>query len=440
MLAAEGGRDARGRAPISTDQAAPARSRPAASADEPRQLPTHSLDAVRGAAAAYVMLFHARGYLFIGAGTVGAARLHGPFLLAILAGALVRYGHVAVLAFFLVSGYAIHYRQARRLAADGVSGVSWRRYALHRFRRIYPPLCLALLLTLLLDAIMLRFAPSSSLGDIGPDAFIGALLFVQGFAAPVLTTNQPLWSLAYEGFFYATYPVVLAANRRLGPARCLLLFVLVGLACALLNGSGARLGLLWPMAYWPAWAAGAFIADARVGRARVPDAWWRRAAVGGVLLLAVVAVTAGASSTVGVNSNNRYSYADLLWVPGLFGPLGWLIAARHSPRAYARLLRLCAPLLGLGAISYSLYLVHFPVVLLFHQAWLAAHPALPSTPWLLMAGVSAALLVAAAVYWLAERPFLSAERRGVARPGRPTPVAVAPAGAAPARSASGRQP
>lgn len=391
---------------------------PATAATNSSYLSTEIVDAVRGAAATYVMLSHARFLLFISVASVITLNLHGTINVALAALALTRYGHAAVMAFFLVSGYAIHYRQAAHLAAGDISIISWPRYALHRIRRLYPPLCAALLLTFALDTIGAHIYPDLYMGTAKPldfpgvhtptlRDFAGTLFFVQGFLAAPFGTDGPLWSLAYEGFFYVAYPVVLAVNRRLGPVQCLAAFVALGLGCALLTGLGIHFSMLSLLAYWPAWVAGTFIADIRTRRVSIPDSWWNANAIVGILLicaLAIALVLKGPQQTGNTG-------LDILWVMAFFGPLGWLAAGRHSPAARARVVRLSRPFASLGTMSYSLYIVHFPVLALLSAIWLAHHSMLPRMPWLYLTGIVTSLAVAFVVYRAAERPFLSQARR-----------------------------
>src|SRR6266849_5681717 len=100
------------------------------------------LDALRGMAALYVMLGHGRWLLWSGYSDFADSGSHGlSLVIAVLASSL-RYGHQAVLLFFLISGFVIHYRQASGIArgADGqldLGGFAWRR-----LRRLSPPLVL----------------------------------------------------------------------------------------------------------------------------------------------------------------------------------------------------------------------------------------------------------------------------------------------------------
>src|SRR5688572_19319460 len=81
------------------------------------------LDGFRGVLALYVVVFHAWGLLWLG-GLDPANELLPttgmPGLFSALA-ANLRYGHQAVLGFFLISGFCIHYRQAQ-ICARGEQG------------------------------------------------------------------------------------------------------------------------------------------------------------------------------------------------------------------------------------------------------------------------------------------------------------------------------
>src|SRR2546430_5302423 len=118
------------------------------------------LDTLRGLAALYVMLGHARWLLWAGYHEYVAS--DGWVLGRILAvsSGVFRFGHQAVLLFFLISGFCIHYRQARIIPAARDSRESpppallnIQSYAWRRFRRLYPPLLVALALTALFDYI-----------------------------------------------------------------------------------------------------------------------------------------------------------------------------------------------------------------------------------------------------------------------------------------------
>ncbi|HEX3358615.1 MAG TPA: acyltransferase family protein, partial [Tepidisphaeraceae bacterium] len=62
----------------------------------------------------------------------------------------------------------------------------------------------------------------------------------------------------------------------------------------------------------------------------------------------------------------------------------------------------------LGAISYSLYLMHTPVLMLVHQWTQAWHSSAPAVLMImLLVGVPAAIIACSIFYWIFERPFLN---------------------------------
>jgi peptidoglycan/LPS O-acetylase OafA/YrhL len=391
-------------------------------------LPTEYVDGVRGVAATYVMLNHARFLLFISAATALALHPGTVFKAALAVLALTRYGVAGVMCFFIVSGYAIHYRQAFKMAGTWQK-MSWRSYALHRARRLYPPLLAAIVIIFVADTIGSHFYPGmyngasnvvlSLGGDHTPSvsSLLGTLTFTQGFLTKVFGSDDPLWSLAYEGFFYLMYPIVLGLDLRLGPVKTLGMITALGLSIAAIIGmgitpDGLHVDLFSPqgiaahalnlLAMWPAWVAGVFIADARAGRVRIPTQWWSIAAVVGLLML-------GASALYLVVKNPNIQINDinifyLIWVVSFFGPIGWLCAGRHAIRARKVVAGIYRPIKWLGKMSYSLYVVHFPVLAMICAIYLSSHDNLPRTPWLMFGGIVAALSVGYGVYRIAEKP------------------------------------
>jgi peptidoglycan/LPS O-acetylase OafA/YrhL len=93
------------------------------------------LDVLRGFAALYVMIGHAVWLLWVGYHPYLATGGHRALAYA---SELTRFGHQAVLLFFLLSGFCIHYRQARKRALtriraeDTLGGLHVGDFALRR--------------------------------------------------------------------------------------------------------------------------------------------------------------------------------------------------------------------------------------------------------------------------------------------------------------------
>jgi len=149
------------------------------------------LEAVRGFAAMIVIVSHQR--LFT------ACRLDF----------LDHFGVEAVMLFFLLSGFVIHYSSFGRAGGDRDSskGPSFRRYLVHRFRRIYPLMLIsfgAAYGTQSLAVSQWLPVPWRTLG--------GNLIMLQDIASAkrgvwfaTFCHNGPLWSLSYEWWFYMLF-------------------------------------------------------------------------------------------------------------------------------------------------------------------------------------------------------------------------------------------
>jgi len=386
------------------------------------------LDALRGLAALYVVIFHARWLLMWPDLTVGGSGF-GNRVINLLWDA-ARFGHPPVLLFFLISGFCIHYRQAKLLAkqprahGSGMVTLNLRAFAWRRLRRLYPPLLVALAITALLDQAGARVNPAYYAGQSqydGINAFListdsslwtllGNMALQANLAFPIFGTDIPLWTLSIEFWFYALYPLVLVLSTRFGPRAMLAVTGVVsavGLAAVLRDGTwnGGCVGVCtWAwipavLTYWAVWAGGAFIAEAYVGRIRLAR----------LSSLAAVAVV-----LVGLNSANYLHpiirvdelVTDLAWGVGFAVLLAW--AMLDCPPALARLIgQLARWLTPLGNMSYSLYLVHMPVLFLLSAWWLSSHHALPAGLELAAVGVTVSLGLAGLCWYCVERYFVS---------------------------------
>ncbi len=322
---------------------------------------------------------------------------------------VVRYGGQAVLIFFVLSGFVIHYRYARA-SAEGRRDFSIGQYAVRRARRIYPPLLFALLLTLLLDRLGIFINPALYRGDLSEafnsvnlpvvhawQVFAGNLLFMQDLVPgiPPFGTDNPLGTLAYEGIFYALYPALfIPLHRRLGPhkAFALLLVICNGVAPLIPQANLARIPI-----WFGIWLAGAWLAELVVRGVRFHHAGLVLALTG--VLLAVLALGYGPPSVL----------YDWLWV--LAAGLLMLVTV-YDPAPYdGGLVRFVRWFLTrsaeLSGSSYTLYLIHFPILSFVLAVWRATHPQAPAQGWLAF-GTAAGIVVLAMLFaQIVEKPFTS---------------------------------
>jgi|SRR5579871_1073397 len=177
------------------------------------------LDFCRGLAALAVVTGHARLFT-LATYASGAAK---PLWLAPLY-LLTGIGRQAVVIFFVLSGFLI----GRNVLNAFSSGKwSWRTYAAHRLARLWAVLIPALILTALLD--LARGEWPNLLVALANAAFL------QTIVAPTFGSNAPLWSLAYEFWYYVTFPllafIILGAGSR--PARIVAALAFIAIIFAL---------------------------------------------------------------------------------------------------------------------------------------------------------------------------------------------------------------
>ncbi|HEX8439121.1 acyltransferase [Archangium sp.] len=388
----------------------------------PERARLEALTGLRFLAAFHVVLFHAALW----------ERWSGPAAVRHVVSA----GYVAVGLFFMLSGFVLTYTHG------GPAPVSRTSFYAARFARIYPVYALSLLLAL-------PFALRTHLehGGVGPFLAEGLAAFslVQSWHPSfAMAWNPPGWSLSVEAFFYASFPflaprlVVLSPRRTLAVmAGALAVLLALPLAWALSGPEGWSTRYdtegLWldVLRYHPLVRLPEFILGICLGRlfAHAP----LRAALArhaGLLATSATALLLGVLAL-----GPRVPYVLLhngLLVPA-FAVL--LLALATDQGLPARLLR--HPwLVRLGEASYSLYILHTPVVMLVRSVGsrLLGREVLDTPAF--VAGTLALTVVASLVsYRLVEQPLHRRLRRAfAATPKAPPGVAGAPAAPATERA------
>jgi peptidoglycan/LPS O-acetylase OafA/YrhL len=172
----------------------------------------------RWVAAWLVVAEHARSLIFVDYG-----ELRSPGVWAKGFYFLTGFGHEAVMVFFVISGYLVG-GKVWNLYREGRFG--WRRYLADRASRLYAVLFVALLLGAAMDWTGYLFFNKYGLYNQGYEGAIAVLgaapiermgwwdflvnaFFLQTIAGPTFGSNGPLWSLAYEWWYYVLFPGIL---------------------------------------------------------------------------------------------------------------------------------------------------------------------------------------------------------------------------------------
>lgn len=335
-------------------------------------------------------------------------------------------GFLGVDIFFVISGFLITniLIKSQAIPYDGLTRDKVKPYLLEfyerRVRRIVPALFMVLAAStttafVLFSPYELRDFANGLLASTG---FVANLFFLAGtdyWAPRYETPLLHLWSLGVEEQFYIFYPLFLAwlGTRK---SKRVLLPVLAAISLGTLILSEVLVREALPKGYeywfaaarhWPKMAAfyftgtrawelllGAMVAmrlDADGGAVRLP------VGAAGRQLLAALALTMVTAPIFLVDQ-------DTPW-PGLFtlfpcAGAALLIYMHAGERTWVWRLLSCPPMVGVGLISYSLYLWHWPIFE-FYRRWVLRQPTSGEYGVLIVLAV----VLAWASWRFVERPF-----------------------------------
>jgi peptidoglycan/LPS O-acetylase OafA/YrhL len=331
------------------------------------------LDGLRGLAALYVAAHHCWLLSF-----AGYPRNTGPAWTGWLL-----HGRLAVVFFITLSGFSL---------AVGPASDSWRlgglrRYVTRRARRILPAYWAALAVSLVVAQIAAPLPLSHPPSD--RSVFVYGLLLQDFISAPA--PNGAFWSIAVETGLYICFPLLLLIRRRAGAAVLLAMVCIPAIAA---NSAGP-----FTLQLAPLFAMG-LVAAGHQGHGprdhRRPSPWMAVIAATPVL---VVIAWKGSEWTV-----HHYFWIDLAIGPAIAVFLA-AVATGH-PIVLLRVLT-AWPIRRLGQCSYSLYLLHMPIVALVSRRLVAPHvpPGLPTFNVTLLVAIPASIATAAAFASVVELPF-----------------------------------
>ena len=336
-----------------------------------------ALDALRGVAAGIVLVHHvsmtAPGISAAYQSSVGVHTGSAGWWSTLTPLKLLVAGPEFVLVFFVLSGFVlVRSPLAARAAARATGrGYDWAAYYPRRIIRLAVPVVVSVALA----AAWILLVPRAGIGaggvwlahqdnpDIGLPNLLGEASVIGGSGRP--DVNPPLWSLTWEMWFSLLLPigVLLAAATRRLPA-------LWAAAFLALSTTGYVTGLE-PLMYLPAFGLGALLAanyeSLRMWAARVAErrggtvVWIALTALGPALLVSHWLLRPQLSGLWGdLTLALRVPGAVLVvGVVALWPPLRRPLSAR--------------PIVWLGTVSFSLYLVHFPVVVAFSSMFGPGH-------------------------------------------------------------------
>ena len=309
-------------------------------------------------------------------------------------------GFIGVDIFFVISGFLISGIIVRSLEQDAFS---LRAFYSRRIRRIFPALVVVLAAVLLFGWFVLLAGEFRQLGKqaLGGAVFAANFVFWRGFgyfdSAAGLKPLLHLWSLGIEEQFYIVWPCLLALLWK----RKALLIPAIGTLALLSFASNVSLVQLHPAGvfylpitrFWELFLGGVLASFSTTRRRVHPP---RCIAPGRGNLLAVAGAALLVLGVAVIGSGRSY--------PGwwaLLPVLGALLLIAAGPMAWLNRRVLAYPaMVFVGAISYPLYLWHWPV-LSFLQILVGRLP----SPAARFAAILLSIVLAWLTYRFLERPI-----------------------------------
>jgi peptidoglycan/LPS O-acetylase OafA/YrhL len=302
-------------------------------------------------------------------------------------------GFVGVDVFFVVSGFLISSFLFERLQTGGFRLLEF--YG-RRIRRIIPALVIVIAATLAIGWQLLYPDEFTSLGKHA----LSAVAFSSNFTLwketgyfDVAAETKPLlhlWSLGVEEQFYIVWPIMLYLAWRLYVAPPVIAFLTVASFCGalyLVERDSAGAFYFSVTRAWELFAGAGLSYGHLFYSQRFEPFRTNLVALGGLGLIA--------SAIFALDRTLPYSgVTALLPVAGTL-----LVITAGSATQINRSLLSCRLLVGLGLISYPLYLWHWPL-LVFSQI-LFPEPAV----WVTLATIALSVVLAVATYLLIERPI-----------------------------------
>ncbi|QYF93084.1 acyltransferase [Massilia sp. PAMC28688] len=301
---------------------------------------------LRGLAAVEVAAAHLRAQVF-----PGLKGMQDPALWYQALAFFTGFGHQAVVLFFLLSGWLVGGSFLNRLREP----LSIKHYAVDRVTRLWIVLIPAFVLSLIIagmtnavDLGAVSFAPGNEYSAM---AFVGNLFGFQETAVPRFAGNFPLWSLANETWYYVLFPLLAMSFC----AKSTISRIAAAAMCMLIGVSLPGPIIL----YFSLWLLGAAFSRIQITASTAQQ-------------IGVACLWVGMAGYFRVTAGNDMLDAHSYFQHLIFSlPIMLLLSSLQTKTDPKRTALMRAKKVGdvLAGFSFTLYVIHIPLLVLLINFW-----------------------------------------------------------------------
>ena len=328
-------------------------------------------------------------------GQVFSGKISIPTLIEFICCYPCRIGWSGVAVFFVISGFCIQLSYSQSSKPDLTA------FYIRRFFRLYPPYFLAILV------FGLFFPYSRLLFDRWGNwvRLFAHLLLCNNLSSVLVGISPSYWTIPVEAQLYLLFPILLLLARRYSFAKTLWIVGIIQFSLHVITALSFGLYRpppFWisasPFYYWFSWSIGAAIVDAYLKGQPLPflkvSPW--------LWLIPAIATSAFAA--------HEFTFTFFALTTGS------LLARRLTKKSRDEQLSLFGRFLRVtGIYSYTIYLIHHPIVVWVTETYKRSFPGIENHPGLMFsAALSSWLMIfplAALVYYLVEKPSISFGKR-----------------------------
>jgi peptidoglycan/LPS O-acetylase OafA/YrhL len=301
----------------------------------------------------------------------------------------------AVPLFFLISGYCIHLSNLKYIKSE--QPLPLIQYYKRRLLRIFPPYLVALLLSILIN-FYTKVHSQPTTNDL-----IIHLFCLQGFSVPYFNTiNLVLWTITVEIAFYLIYPLFYYLRYKYSLNTAIIsvfLISAINIIYLSLEKAPTLPQFFWVGNLWFAWCVGAFIADKIYFDANSIKK--NNFKIAYLIIFTFFAFSF--FNNYSFLSIPFYQFKILIWT----GPLVFIISKEGWLQKHNNFFIKTLGFIGLS--SYSLYLLHEPLISLKNYIIHAYLPKSLQLPVLVL-GILIIPFITWLNYCIVEKPFIGSKK------------------------------